>query len=115
VAMACFAEKDGRLQRVRGMDLSDAVLMLSLWLGGLDAVTQELVDISTSRTISIDWPRLSISVDDKTTLALHYDESSSQSLRPASGVVTQGRQETHMDVSGELTAMVERAIKLTTK
>lgn len=115
VARACFAEKDGLLQRVRGMDLSDAVLILSLWLGGLDAVTQELVDISTSHTIAIDWPRLSISVDDNTTLALHYGESSCQSLRQVSGVVTQGQKETHMDISGTLTGMVEHAIKLTTK
>ena len=115
VAMACFADKNGLLQRVRDMEMSDAVLTLSMWLAGLDTATQELVDLSGMRSISIDWPRLSISVDGETTLAILYDESVCKNFQPASGVVVQGGKETRLDMIGTLASLVKCAVKSSTK
>ena len=116
VAVACFAEKSRLLQRVRDMDLSDAVLMLSTWLAGLDAATQELVDLSNKCSISMDWPRLSLLVDAETTLSILYDESMCNSFRPASAVVLQGPKETHLEIVGTTTlaSLIESAVNIST-
>jgi len=111
VAMICFADENRLLQQVRDVDLSDAVLTLSLWLGRLDAATHELLNVSNKHAVTFDWPVLNVQLSDSATLALRYDdESVCQTIRPTSAVATLDHQQTDMDTSATIRSMIERAL-----
>ncbi len=94
MAKACYEDSDGLLYELQQSEVRDAVMLLSRWLGLLDIVTQELIDVSEDHQIAVIWPMVLVSISSECSLELLFDETVSNTLRPSRAVVSRfGREE----------------------
>jgi hypothetical protein len=93
LASACFADSNGLLQELQELDVREAIMLLSRWLGLLDSATQELADVAASHPIVIDWPHVRVSISLERSLVLSYDNTVYKNLRPTKAVVSNAGKE----------------------
>lgn len=82
LAIACFADPTGLLQELQHLDVREAIMLLSRWLGLLDSATQELAEVAANHPIVIDWPHVTVVISSECTLDLCYDNTVYKNLRP---------------------------------
>lgn len=91
IAKHSFEDPNGILQLVEGQPVQEAVMLLSRWLGLLDAAAQDLANVSPEYSVTLEWPMLIISKRDDSTggiLKLVYGERGSRSMVPSNAIVS---------------------------
>jgi hypothetical protein len=86
LAKCCFEEHDDLLRRLKDLELQEAIMLLSRWLGLLDVAMNDLADIAAECPIAVEWPVVSVSVpstkSETCLLSLTYDRKAIETLRP---------------------------------
>lgn len=104
LAKCCFDDQNGLLHRLQGVELQEAVMLLSRWLGLLDVAMKDLIDVSADYPVTVEWPVVSVAVPSELSenkiLRLTYDPKATQKIRPTTAVLSRsGKDDEYLSIS----------------